>query len=320
MNRFDPQLKMFYHADRMTDWLVGKRPRPILVEIDPTSRCNANCPWCFYTGRQQWIIHTKGTNADIDTGVLWKALLDMRDFGVRAINWTGGGEPTLHKDFQKLIVRANDLGLKQGLFTNALECKHRVEAAHLLDWIRISLTDRYIDGLDKDLARHYARETTTGICMNLTPQTASMADEMCRGARDLGVAYFQVRPALQRNYRQQPEIDVPSQLKNYETEEFKVYLSPYKFRDHVEAKSYSQCMAGPFVPVIDYWGNVRRCNYHLNDESEIVGNLADHRFGELMEMMPRAVPVREDCQTCCKNHELNRLLNDVLEIGDPDFI
>jgi len=323
--RFNPQFKMLYHADRIAAWLAGERPQPILVEIDPTSRCNANCPWCSYVGRQQWMVQTAGTRSDIDPEVLMRALLQMRNIGVKAINWTGGGEPTLHPDLRRFVCHAWDIGLRQGLFTNAIARgkwvgSHNGSVAHCLDWIRVSLTDKYIDGIDKSLLRVYVESAPTGICMNLTPDNVGLADEMCRQARDLGVAYFQVRPALQRTWRQQPLIDVPWQLKRHETEDFRVFLSPYKFSDCHADKSYVKCMAGAFVPVVDYWGNVRRCNYHLNDEGEIIGNLSDGSFAEIMARMPLERPVREDCQTCCKNHELNKLLDGLAHLTDVDFI
>jgi len=270
------------------------------------------------------------TKSDIDYDVLWRTLLDMRDYGVKAINWTGGGEPTMYDDgkehipgikpFDRLVTRANELGIKQGVFTNARDSRHIINTAHLLDWIRISLTDKYMDGLDKDMVRHYARQTSTGICINLTPENIVNVDDYCQQANDLGVAYFQVRPALARTYDKQSELPELPDLKRHETDKFSVYLSEYKFLERAKPKSYDKCFAGAFVPVIDYWGNVRRCNYHLNDPATIIGNLSDKSFSELMNSMPRYSDVRSDCQTCCKNHELNLLLNGLQNLADVDFV
>lgn len=320
MQRFNPQMKMFYHSDRVEKWLAGEKPAPILVEIDPTSRCNASCPWCSYAGRQQWMVKENHTCSDIDSAVMHRALLEMRDSGVKAINWTGGGEPTLHKDLDTFVVRAHDLGMKQGLFTNCVNCRYQVKAAKHLSWVRVSLTDKYMDGIDKDLLRHYISCASTGICANLTPETVAVSDEWCAEAKELGAAYFQVRPALRRRWHEQPDLPELPDLKRHETETFKVFLSEYKFDQRCKPKSYTKCYGGPFVPVIDYWGNVRRCNYHLNDPSEVIGNLADKSFGAIMADMPRAVDVRKDCQSCCKNHELNLMLNGLLSLTDVEFV
>lgn len=261
------------------------------------------------------------TVADIDGDLLWSRMLDMRDYGVRAINWTGGGEPTLHPDIDKLVARAHDLGIRQGAFTNGVSVRKRFKAPHLLDWIRISLTDRYMEALEFPLVRFYAENTTVGICMNLTEDNVGMVVDMCQQAKAIGAHYFQIRPALQRTYDKQPTFAIPyAELMAEATDSFKVYLSPYKFSDCHSPKPYDTCRAGLFVPVIDYFGNVRRCNYHLNDPTTVVGNLKDAPFSQIMAQMPEGVAVRSDCQTCCKNHEINKLLNGLLTVSDVNFI
>ena len=84
----------------------------MLVEIAPTSYCNANCPWCFFKGIS--------VCKRIKDKVMLRVIREMHDFGVKAINWTGGGEPTLHPQFELFVCLAAGLGMKQGLFTNGL--------------------------------------------------------------------------------------------------------------------------------------------------------------------------------------------------------
>lgn len=304
---------MFYHGDRVQKWLETKRTTPVLVEIDPTSVCNAHCPWCFYrSGAGMKAVY-------LDTDIAIRALGEMAECGVKAINWTGGGEPTLHPAFGKLTERAYAVGLKQGMFTNALLGSGWADAK-LFDWIRVSFTDSYLERVDTEMLRCYADRTRLGFCLNLTRNNAILADELCQFAKSVGAAYFQTRPALEQNYEDQDVLDVPVQLKQHETDDFKVYLSEYKFRDCAKPRGYQTCYAGAFVPVVDYRGDVRTCNYHLDKPERAVGNLAEHSFSELVARLPYAQPVLPDCQNCCKNHELNLLLNELLAIQDTDFV
>ena len=128
MSILNPQSKLLWHGDRVKNWLEGSTPSPVLVEIAPTGFCNASCPWCFFKD--------KNTGGSIDTGVMLKTLKDLKKMGVKAINWTGGGEPTLHSDFERFVNRAHELGLEQGLFTNAY-----IEVPPTFKWVRISLTN-----------------------------------------------------------------------------------------------------------------------------------------------------------------------------------
>ena len=101
---FNPQAKLVRHIDRLESWFNTDRCNPILVEIAPTGFCNAKCSWCSFKD--------KHTNEKIKTSTLLGILDDLPRLGVRAINWTGGGEPTLHPDFTRFVEYAERLGIK----------------------------------------------------------------------------------------------------------------------------------------------------------------------------------------------------------------
>ena len=281
----NPQNKLLRHPERIAEWLRTGRTRPILIEVDPTGYCNATCDWCFYNGQK--------TGVNINSKHLLKAIKKMKPL---AVNWTGGGEPTLHPHFNYMTQEVAKMGIEQGLFTNCL--KDMGVNPKLFKWIRVSLTNTYFKGMDTDLLRYYADQTKTGVVLNLTPENAMYADLMCRQARDLGVAYFQVRPALNR--RGVTNIEIPD-LKHLETDNFRVFLTEYKFDDAQRPHSYDKCYGYHFCPVIDYNGDVRACNYHFDRYA--FGNISDMKL-----TIPDHVAVCDDCQVCCKNHEINKVL------------
>ena len=204
MNILNPQSKLLWHGDRVKSWLEGATPPPVLVEIAPVGYCNASCPWCFFKD--------KNDGGRIDPKVMLNTLRVLKWRGVKAVNWTGGGEPTIHPDFESFVYRAKELGLEQGLFTNAY-----VEVPNLFKWVRVSLTDREFD--------FKTPKGYFGVCVNLLPNTKEeKLIEWCRKARDLRARYFQVRPALIGHWSKQPILTPPVYLKDFETPEFKVFF------------------------------------------------------------------------------------------------
>jgi MoaA/NifB/PqqE/SkfB family radical SAM enzyme len=62
--------------------------------------------------------------------------------GCKAATITGGGEPTLHKDINSILMATNALGIEAGMVTNGMSLD-RVsdEALKTLIWLRISFSD-----------------------------------------------------------------------------------------------------------------------------------------------------------------------------------
>ena len=305
-----PQKKLLKHSKEITDWLEGKPCRPIMYEIHLTNFCSADCPWCFYSGKHD--------GRRIDINFLMSALHMSVDFA-NALSWTGGGEPTLHPEFDQIVAETNILGYKQGLFTNGV-----VKAAQpeFFSWVRLSMTDQYFDALPEDTVRWYSEATKTGVCLNLTKDNAPMADDICKTAKEYGANYFQVRPALERHWYEQKNIELWTDLVGkYDDENFKVYVTDYKFAGACEPKPYSNCYGGRFCTTIDYDGNVRWCNYFLEDDSHIIGNIYKEDIIYILDRMPKYICVDDEHQTKCKHDECNKVLADLAEgIEDVDFL
>lgn len=309
---YNPALKLLANGCKIQQWYTsGKTSSPVLVEVDPVNYCNASCPWCFYAKPERPLM--------LDTNAILSATKDMAAMGVSAINWTGGGEPTLHPDFPEMVQHTFDYGLQQGLFTNCLPGGNPANP-QLFEWIRVSITDKGLNAVDNRLFAAYRDGTTVGICMNLTPENWDQCEENCLKAREMGAHYFQVRPALEQDYTRQRYVEAPIHINVHETDTFKVHIPTYKFADCMSPKGYSQCYGGWFTPVIDYRGDVRNCNYHLEDSARVIGNITTESFADIWARMPAHIEVTSDCQNCCKNHETNKVLASLRGLKHVNFI
>lgn len=146
-------MKLAWQSETVLDLLRHRYPVPVHMQLHLTARCNARCPHCINGGL---ISRLRRTPTDeLPTPLAQQIIRDFADLGGRAIEFTGGGEPTLHPAFGSLlkIVHPNvDVALiSNGLWPRDV-CPARV--ASRCRWIRISLDAcdrqayRYRKGMD----------------------------------------------------------------------------------------------------------------------------------------------------------------------------
>jgi len=108
---------------------------PLSINLDLTTACNFACPHCVDSG----IINT-GEYLDID--IVKSSLDTLQSQGLLSVILLGGGEPTLHKDFEEIVRYIKNKKLQLGVVTNGTRLKRVEKIADLLaekDWLRISI-------------------------------------------------------------------------------------------------------------------------------------------------------------------------------------
>ena len=154
---FNPQSKIMANVDRVVEFVETGNTAPVLIEVDPSNACNHACSFCLSS-----YIHFdkyKGTEtfsrALMPRDMLMGLCKDFVDMGVRAVNWTGGGEPTLNKHLKEAIEYCGSHGIKMGIFTNGTLFDRWDMFDALVDnmtWVRISVdagTKATYDGIRK---------------------------------------------------------------------------------------------------------------------------------------------------------------------------
>lgn len=89
-------------------------PSPRFVSIWLSQVCNLDCTYCYFSESN----HDK-TKKFVKTEDIIRWLKEMRDFGAEALEFSGGGEPTLHPDFQRIYQTAFAMGYHLGIITHA---------------------------------------------------------------------------------------------------------------------------------------------------------------------------------------------------------
>lgn len=145
MNKFSitsNQVKLLKHMDSLQRIQNGKHS-PVLLHLSITNRCNQNCIHCCFAGRDKTL--------ELDYIDIISAINKFRQFGLKSVELTGGGEPTKHRRINEVIDFINSTGLKLGMNTNALEIDH-VYYWERFEWVRVALN--YLDYCnDEDLIK-----------------------------------------------------------------------------------------------------------------------------------------------------------------------
>lgn len=126
--------KMFRHLDRLADWQQGRWPSPVTVELNLTNVCNHRCPGCSFS----YLDHAAGESMPMPLAV--SLLQQLARCGVRAVTFSGGGEPLVYgvRRVLELMRLTRDLGMDVALITNGQKLTSD-EFLTLCTWLRVSL-------------------------------------------------------------------------------------------------------------------------------------------------------------------------------------
>jgi len=136
-------MKLIHHPDVVRRIKTDRRASPISLQIAPTSKCNLRCDFCSNPKRQ--------SHESLDFGEIITLMHKLKKRGLRTVEWTGGGDPTMYTQINAVIDAAALLGLEQGFITNGILLKDNLSEASLkaLKWIRVSVNAlEYVDKLD----------------------------------------------------------------------------------------------------------------------------------------------------------------------------
>ena len=212
--------------DRIGTLRSGSIPAPVQIHFVISDLCNHDCSFCAYRmsgypTSQMFLEEKDGVlRAPHRFIPLHKALSildDAREMGIKAIQFTGGGEPTAHPDHLTIIHHCTELGLDLALVTNGSLLKERlIDELMLAKWCRISIDagtrasystirrvrdgmfDRVLSNV-KDLVDAKNRnnsEILIGLGYVVTQENYGEVDKFISIASDLGVDNIRISAAF----------------------------------------------------------------------------------------------------------------------------
>lgn len=158
-------LKIFTHLDELKKVKEGERIAPIYVRIKPTNRCNQNCYYCHY--KNPYLELDQYNPEDkIKREKMLEIIQDFKSIDVKAVTFSGGGEPLLYPYIEETMESVLDAGIDLSIITNgSLLVGRKAELLSKAKWVRISLESGCAETYSK--IRGVKKEAFEALCKNI---------------------------------------------------------------------------------------------------------------------------------------------------------
>lgn len=352
MSFIAPRQKALRHIDRLVGWQRGETPAPVTVEWDVTNVCSLGCRACHFAHTHEsgpWAFQAPRPDAYSSTGrfadgtLVGRTIPQLAAAGVKAIVWSGGGEPTLHPVFHGFITGAAAVGLEQGMYTLGghltPDLAHTV--AQVMRWVVISLdapdADTYAaekrvvparfeaacEGIR--LLTHAAPHTglAVGVSFLLHEGNWRWMVDMRRLAVSLGATYTVFRPAVHTSPRQpavctdnRQWIAEADSLLRAMAAEPDVEIDIERFHEYRRwsGHGYAQCHGPALNTTITPDGRVWVCPQRRGIAGSELGDLRRESFADLWSRHSGHWTVDAQCRAMCRLHAVNQSLAPVFAV------
>ena len=266
---------------RLESLLPVARRRPRTLSIEPTSRCNLNCPFCL-VGQQNSLPNTshdllpRGLG-DMDWSLYEKILKDAVEFGIKKMQLHFQGESLLYKRFSDMVKAAKAAGLFTQAFTNGLpltkEKASRIIQAEL-DSLRFS-----VDGATQET---YEKNRVGGKLDHVLRNMRIMVEEARNANSKIDLLWQFI--ALRNNEHEieaaralAKDIGIPFFVKTFAETDENLAPSNLKLRRQLKVKPCIDIYRAIFVY---HTGEVVACCYDQEGEN-VVGSLKTNSLTQI---------------------------------------
>lgn len=360
-NRYS-DLKIVGFPDKIESFRSGVITAPIYVRVKPTNRCNHGCRFCTYsdgtkrpkdsaTDHLQSAMHEDMNERDsIPISKLMETLDEFRRIGVKAVTFSGGGEPLFYPDIVEAMERTLANGLALSIITNGqLLNSERTGILRNAAWVRVSID--YTTPGQMSASRHVGEQCFDGVIENLS-KFASLKCEQC----DLGVNFIVTRyncnglvpfAALLKSigvqnvrfspvyvdgfqeYHRPIADSVGEQLAEIQSmcDDWFSVNSTYDINSDSKKKErpFKRCLYMQTVPVIGADQNVYACHNQAYSRDGLIGSIKDQTFSDLWysdaaKRVFESLDPSVSCRKECANHNKVALFNSLAASGSDPFV
>lgn len=283
---------------------------PLSVELHLTDVCNLKCEWC--TDKE-----LRKNGAVMDLQVVRRLFREFWRHGT-GVTLEGGGEPTMHPEFQRVAEIGQSNSLDMGLITNGTV--DISESISMMRWARISLDsstreeyrqekgvdcfDRVLTNLEKMSAARDPEQTFLGVGYVLTTRNQSSLIELVKHLDRIGVDYIYLRPVEEAEDitpSLESLLDLRKKLAELTAGTRIKYMLAISDRI-VDKNAGLPCIAHSLTSVIHANGEVALCEKRRED-GIILGNVYDSSFEDIWvspyrEQVSQKL-LRPECQSGC---------------------
>ena len=359
MSKLYTHTKLFHFTDKLGAIREGRPSAPIHIRLKPYNRCNHRCSYCCYRSPELYLSELMDEADSIPREKMAEIVADLGAMGVRAVTFSGGGEPLCYPYFTETVEGLLAAKVKVAVLTNGSLL--RGEAAEVLGrgatWVRISMDAA--DGETYAAIREVGPKELDKVCANIG-EFARIKSEGC----ELGINFIVTRenhtglPAFLERMKGLgvDHVKISEAIVSTDPEENRLYTAPIlsavkariaeattalqdegfaiidKVHDFTQAankytKEYAVCPVIQCITVIAADMNVYACHDKAYTRSGLLGSIRDRSFRDLwfsddLQERLRALDPSGECDHHCADHTKNLMLLEYLG-ADPlhlDFV
>ena len=279
-------------------------------------------------------------------------LKEAKELGTKAISFTGGGEPTIHKDYVNIVEYAHKIGLDVGTITNGSTITTRNVDTLIknLQWIRFSLAGgdaesyKKVQGVDqfeliiKNIELISKRKNDLNSDLNIgirtlvTTENIHTLEKFAEKIKDLHIDYYQLAPDqfsddkglfwnsenTQNIFKNVKKILEPTGIKLLTT----TYMVAQENLDYPKT-----CYAHFFMIAILAEGHVTFCKNARGEDNFYIGNINDKSLKDIWDDVKTKEIEKwvkpNNCGLFCKHMSINNTMEDLMNPTSnmsPNFV
>lgn len=357
-------LKIFGFPEKIRSFQDGRITAPIYVRIKPINRCMHACHWCVYSDGKtrakdrpelhlQSHMHEAMKESDVmPTMKAIELLTDLGRIGTKAVTFSGGGEPFMHPDFDRIVMAAANAGLDFSAITNGQMLTGEIATLFTeAKWVRISMD--YTNAEEMVRSRNVAPRMFCQVISNI--QQFSELRGCCESVCDLGINFIVTRENFTGLFRfaveMKPFVDnirfspvycagfeeyhapiaahVREQLAEMAAlcdEDFSVN-STYDLDSPSKkpVRPFERCLYAQTVPVVGADLNVYACHNTAYSDHGRLGSIRDQSFREMWFSAEAAAKMHtlnpsKVCNHECANHSKVELFERLAQAASDNFV
>lgn len=334
-------LKIFAQTKELNDIGEGRRIAPIYIRIKPTNYCNHKCYYCSYADSELGLRDSVNKQDQIPWEKMQEIISDISDMGVKAVTFSGGGEPLVYPYIVKTMQMVLDEGIDLSIITNGQMMKG--ESAELLanaKWVRISFDSSNASTYSK--TRQIRLEAFDEVCKNIygfsklkdkdcelginfviNHENAGQVYDTAKLVKTLGANHIKYAARVTKDLFAYHESFKQSAIEQIHRAKEELEDGNFRVIDKYEGdfdsalvfqRCYNKCYINRIVTVIAADSKVYFCHDKAYVQEGIVGDLKNRSFKDLWfseETVKRyqGFNPQEECNHHCIYDDRNELLN-----------
>ena len=349
------KMKIFHYQKKLDSLNKDKDVLPpIHIRIKPTNKCNHNCKYCAYRSSNLQLGKDMKVHDMISEHRMIELIDDFVDLDVKAITFSGGGDPFCYPHLTKALNKLIKTNIKFAALTNGSKMNQEQSELFALNgtWLRVSM-----DGWDDESYTFYRNvkhgeftkimknmenfkkyngKCYLGVSLIADKNNASHIFESISNIKNIGADSVKVSPCIvdndgqKNNLYHKPIFDlikdqIAQSINMLADSSFEIYDS-YHELDTKFDKKYLWCPYIQILPVIGADMNVYSCqDKAYNLENGLIGSIKDKSFKEFwMSDKDKFFKINPslDCNHHCVSNIKNSMIYEYINVDydHMDFV